>query len=310
MGQTTLSGQGCGGNWGGSGFMSTRAFRRSPLGSTWVSIPTIVLVIGGALAGMNLVSASATERTGDGTTEVGGWRQLTTLPTNVEVSSTTAPIEAATTESSVIVTAPTPTVGDAQVLRPKAAQSTGPSADELAAAAYALGGTPAQAEVPQETVPAQTVPPTQVTTPTVDRGPALQTQMGIDLAMLLPGWSIYYLGPRDGLRGTTFPYDHRIEIYVRDSFTDAELAHVIAHEVGHALDVTYLDDADRQSWLSARGATGRPWWTGSGLSDFAVGAGDFAESYAWSRMGYGPWYSEVAGQPSAEQIAFQASLIG
>lgn len=290
--------------------MRRRGIRRSPLGSTWVAIPAFALVIGVGIAGVSMVSASASQQPDPGATEVGGWRQLTTLPTSTEVSSTTAPVEAATSDNSSVITAPVPTVGDAQVLRPEPAQPAGPSADEIAAAQYARQIELASHSASGTTVPEAPAPTTAVAAPAPDRGPALQAQLGIDLSSMLPGWQIDYLGPRDGLRGTTFPYERRIEIYVRDSFTDAELSHVIAHEVGHAMDVTYLDDSDRETWLAARGAGGRPWWTGSGLSDFAVGAGDFAESFAWARMGYGPWYSEVANVPTADQIALQASLIG
>lgn len=135
-------------------------------------------------------------------------------------------------------------------------------------------------------------------------------ELGIDLAGQLPGWTLSFESPRSGMKGTAFPYEKRIEIYVRDNFSRAELLHVVAHEIGHALDVTYLDDAKRARWAEARGYSGRQWWTGNGQTDFSVGAGDWAECYAWSRLGYGPWYSNLGDQPGAELTALMYELIG
>lgn len=140
------------------------------------------------------------------------------------------------------------------------------------------------------------------------RGEKALGELGIDIATLLPGWTIGFEGPRDGMRGTTFPYDHHIAIYMRDSYSDVELRHVIAHEVGHAVDVTYLNDEARARYLEARGAAGLQWWPGSAAPDYSSGAGDWAEAWAWNRMHEGPWYSNVASQPSAAVADVMASI--
>ncbi len=50
------------------------------------------------------------------------------------------------------------------------------------------------------------------------------------------------------------------------------------------------------------------WWPGNGLSDFAVGAGDFAE--AVSAFTTGSPSSSVYGEFTDEQLAFVADILG
>ena len=49
------------------------------------------------------------------------------------------------------------------------------------------------------------------------------------------------------------------------------------------------------------------WWTGEGLSDFAVGAGDFAEAVSAFTTG-SPSHS-VYGEFTDEQLAFVGSVL-
>ncbi len=126
---------------------------------------------------------------------------------------------------------------------------------------------------------------------------------------LLPDWHIEFLGPRDHYRGRTSPESRHIEVYVRPDETFEELAHVTAHELGHAIDVTYLDDAERARFAEARGHTGHnAWWVADGADDFGSGAGDWAESFAWSQTGRLPWFSRLGPPPTAAQLDLMRTM--
>jgi hypothetical protein len=82
----------------------------------------------------------------------------------------------------------------------------------------------------------------------------------------------------------------------------------LAHEIGHALDITYLNDVARSRWLVARGEADAVWWPGEGPGDFHVGAGDFAEGVAaWFTDS--PSNSTLAGAFTAEQFDLLAELL-
>lgn len=125
---------------------------------------------------------------------------------------------------------------------------------------------------------------------------------------LLPGWTISFLPEKDGLYGLTIVPEKRIEIYVREEQSTTFLAHVLAHELGHAVDVTLNTGPDRRSWEAVRGIDSDPWWPGSGATDFSTGAGDFAESFAAWQVGTQSFRSKLADAPSAEQIKLLAEL--
>ena len=127
----------------------------------------------------------------------------------------------------------------------------------------------------------------------------------------LAGWTIEFLPARKGYRGSTFPREQLIQIYLRDELTVSDYVHVVAHEIGHAIDVTYLDDSDHERWNLARGRDGgSQWWVASGADDFASGAGDWAESFAWSQQPSGKFYSRLGGPPTADQLAVMVDIIG
>ena len=119
---------------------------------------------------------------------------------------------------------------------------------------------------------------------------------------ILPGWTVEYHGPRSTHRGLAFPYEKRVEIYVRDTDTPSSLAGILSHELGHAVDVEYLTDADRYDWMRVRGIDSLTWWPDEYLTDFHTGAGDFAEAFAYRTVG-DPSTSKAAGPLTAEQLS-------
>jgi hypothetical protein len=126
---------------------------------------------------------------------------------------------------------------------------------------------------------------------------------------VLPGWSIAFLRERSGLRGLTKVDDRRIEIFVRDGDTPESLARIIAHELGHAVDVELNSPADRERWRAARGVGPEvSWWPGNGESDFDTLAGDFAEAMATLLTG---WVSQsrVAPPPGPTELALLSELL-
>ncbi len=114
----------------------------------------------------------------------------------------------------------------------------------------------------------------------VEVGRLAEQEIDYDYASLLPGWSIEYRQDRPGFRGLTFTREKRIEIYVDPGESTSSVAGILAHEIGHAIDVEYLTTEERSQWREARDLP-NAWWPGNGLSDFHVGAGDFAEAVAF-----------------------------
>jgi len=118
----------------------------------------------------------------------------------------------------------------------------------------------------------------------------------------LRGWSIQFHSSKTGFLGLTWPGDRRIDVFVRWDQSDAYLAHVIAHEIGHAVDVTHNSGSDRAAWQAARGIGSAPWWPSAAASDFSTGAGDFAEAFAVNVTGSSTYYrSRLAGPPTWSQ---------
>jgi len=159
-------------------------------------------------------------------------------------------------------------------------------------------------------LPAATTPVTQAPVETdplaVTRAEVL-ARISYPWRTRLADWSIEFLPGRSGYLGYTWIQAKRIEIYVRDGHTVDELAFTLAHELGHAVDLTYLDDAERATWLQARGNTDVPWWPGGSFGDFSAGCGDWAEAFAVWQLG-GESLTQVAGQPDAEQLRLLARL--
>ncbi len=117
------------------------------------------------------------------------------------------------------------------------------------------------------------------------------------------GYQIVFTNGHPGLRGLTLPASHRIEIFVTPGESVEFVEHVIAHEIGHAVDFTYNDSARRSRWLQGRGIGADTVWFGcSGCEDFSTPAGDFAETFAYWQVGDAD-YSRMAPAPDAASLA-------
>lgn len=118
------------------------------------------------------------------------------------------------------------------------------------------------------------------------------------------GFTVVFAGPRPGLLGLTDPDDRTITVFVRRGQSDRSLLDTIGHELGHAVDVTHGTRARRAEYLRLRGLpASTPWWPCASCSDYASGAGDFAEVFAVWVVGSQSFSSELAGRPSAARLA-------
>lgn len=139
-------------------------------------------------------------------------------------------------------------------------------------------------------------------------GAQAEALLPFDWQTALPGWTIVYRGPSSEFRGLTYPYDNTIEMFVRETDTPESLAGILAHEIGHAVDVTHFGDSERNRWRDARGISDRQWWPDAYASDFESGAGDFAEAFAvWAVDD--PSSSKIAGPPTSEQLTLLRELL-
>ncbi len=152
--------------------------------------------------------------------------------------------------------------------------------------------------------------PTTPPPPTVrERGEQALESFAYDWQNGLPGWEISFHPGRTGVLGYTFVQEKRIEVYVRADMSDPLLAHVIAHEMGHAIDVSQNTGEDRRRWQQERGISDKPWWPGNGATDFSTGAGDFAESFAAWQVGSGSFRSKLGAPPDAAARALLEELV-
>ncbi len=139
-------------------------------------------------------------------------------------------------------------------------------------------------------------------------GAAALELVSFDWATRLPDWTIEFSEGRPGFLGYAFFNDKRIEIYVRDEHTPQQVAATVAHELGHAIDVSTLNDAQRAVWLQVRGIE-VGWWPTGETSDYGSGAGDFAEAFATWQVGEIS-RSKVAGQPTEAELELLVELVG
>ena len=116
-------------------------------------------------------------------------------------------------------------------------------------------------------------------------------------------YEIVFMPPQPGVRAMIFQREHRIEIYARPADDAPRIAYDIAHELGHAIDMTFNTAKTRQKWMEVRGIDpSTPWFGCDRCTDFSTPAGDFAETFALLLLGRGHFSGRIAPQPTDEQL--------
>ena len=118
------------------------------------------------------------------------------------------------------------------------------------------------------------------------------------------GWTIQFLPGRPGYLGLARGPKQRIEIYVRPEHDAYDVAHTLAHELGHAVDLTYGSTYRRREYRRLRGLAMEGEWFGcDSCTDYATPAGDFAEVFEYWLLGGGDYRSQMAGPPDEATLA-------
>jgi hypothetical protein len=110
------------------------------------------------------------------------------------------------------------------------------------------------------------------------------------------GYRLAVAPPRTGLEARIDRVHRRITLFLTGRETPHVVAHDLAHELGHAVDFARMTDADRRAYLVRRGRPTAMWWPRE-ASDYAVGAGDFAEVYALCHAASPVFRSRLAPRP-------------
>lgn len=132
-------------------------------------------------------------------------------------------------------------------------------------------------------------------------GEAALGQIDYDFSDL--GWTVDFLPGRPGYLGLAIGEERRIEIYVRSSHSVDDVAHTLAHELGHAVDLTYGTSYRRREYRRIRGLSIEGKWFGcDGCSDYSTPAGDFAEVFEYWLLGGGDYRSTLAGWPDSARL--------
>ncbi len=214
---------------------------------------------------------------------------------------------------SIVSPAPDPSPEIAPPAAPPAASADAPPvvADPGPTPADPPPADPPPADPPPADPPPAAAPDTTRPSSSGDRVEQALALITYDWRNELPGWTLEISGARRGLLGLTTTAKRSIEIFVRPSMSVDELAHVIAHEIGHAVDLTHLDADKRREFQVIRGRTPRsPWWAADAQTDVAANAGDWAEAFAYTfTAGRGRWASQLGSPPTdAQQAALRALL--
>jgi hypothetical protein len=160
----------------------------------------------------------------------------------------------------------------------------------LAVLSVAAGGGP-------HTVQTRPDPPP----PGIDAGRRrAMTAEALDLVSGRPadlGYRLVVRPPRPGVRAVTDRRSRTITVFVGDNEVPHMLAHDLAHELGHAFDDRRMTDRLRSAYLRRRGRPGAQWWPQGRFSDYAFGAGDFAEVFALCHAASPEFRSRLAPRP-------------
>ena len=123
------------------------------------------------------------------------------------------------------------------------------------------------------------------------------------------GWTISFQPGRSGYLGLAIGEKRRIEIYVRSTHGVDHVAHTLAHELGHAVDLTYGMAYRRREYRRLRGMSADAKWFGcDACSDYATPAGDFAEVFEYWLLGGGDYRSQIAGPPDSVTLEYLSIL--
>ena len=131
----------------------------------------------------------------------------------------------------------------------------------------------------------------------------------IDYPVEALGWTVAFKAGKPGFLGLAIGPKRRIEIYVRSSHGVSDVAHTLAHELGHAVDLTYGSDYRRSEYLRMRGFSSDAEWFGcDSCTDYATPAGDFAEVFEYWLLGSGDYRSQLAGPPDSTSLDYISIL--
>jgi hypothetical protein len=177
---------------------------------------------------------------------------------------------------------------------------------EVATSADVVTGEPVGETAPPPVPAAQPVPAPRPPTET-QPDPEQRGREALD-ALHYPwqdlGYAIRFrAGGGGSLLGVTDSRTRTITIFVRPGQSDLSLRATVAHELGHALDFVTGDDTQRRRYLELRGLPpDTTWFPCDRCSDYASGAGDWAEVFALWLVGPGDFRSELAGPPDAATL--------
>ena len=131
----------------------------------------------------------------------------------------------------------------------------------------------------------------------------------IDYPVDTLGWDIQFLPGRSGSLGLAIGPKRRIEIYVRSTHSVTDVAHTLAHELGHAVDLTYGSSYRRSEYLRMRGFSHDAEWFGcDACTDYATPAGDFAEVFEYWLLGGGDYRSQLGSAPDSVTLDHMSHL--
>jgi hypothetical protein len=111
-------------------------------------------------------------------------------------------------------------------------------------------------------------------------------------------YQVVFAPGRANVRGQTNRQTKTITVFLTRGDAPHRVAHDIAHEFGHAFDDQFMNDALRSRYLQARGASRAAWFPGARFSDYAFGAGDFAEVFALCHAASPEFRSQLSPRPA------------